>query len=203
MEALERFVNDDDGQLPTLAKVALAHAQLETIHPFLDGNGRVGRLVIALMLHNDGVLRQPLLYLSLYLKQHRSEYDRLLELVRTEGDGDAWLDFVLLGVIETADAAVDTAGRLLSLFREDAERIRGLGRAAANALRVFDALRARPVTTVNDLASRAGVAYPTAARAVAALEKTGITREITGRNRNRVYVYERYLDLLNEGAEPL
>ena len=202
MAALERFLHDGQ-QHGALVKAALAHVQFETIHPFLDGNGRVGRLLIALLLHHDGVLRQPLLYLSLYFKQHRGEYYRLLDAVRTEGDWEAWLDFFLEGVRETAAGAVQTAHLLLDLFRTDAERIRGLGRAAANALRVFDALRARPVATLKDLANRTGIAFPTAARAVDALERLGIVREITGRRRNRVFAYGRYLDVLNEGAEPL
>lgn len=201
MGSLERFMHDTQAPVGTLVRAALAHVQFETIHPFLDGNGRVGRLLIALLLHNEGTLRQPLLYLSLYFKRHRQEYYRLLDLVRTDGDWEAWLDFFLDGVLETATGAVETAHRLLDLFQTDAERTRSLGRAAANALRVFDALRARPVTTINDVAVRTGVAYPTAARAVAALEGLGIVSEITGRSRDRVYVYDRYLSVLSEGAE--
>jgi len=202
MAELERFLHDGQ-QHGALVKAALAHVQFETIHPFLDGNGRVGRLLIALLLHHDGVLRQPLLYLSLYFKQHRAEYYRLLDAVRAEGDWEVWIDFFLEGVRETAAGAVQTAHRLLDLFRSDAERIRGLGRGAANALRVFDTLRARPVATLKDLADRAGVAFPTAARAADALQRLGIVRELTGRRRNRVFAYGRYLDVLNEGAEPL
>lgn len=203
MATLERFMHDDDGRHGALVKAALAHVQFETIHPFLDGNGRVGRLLIALLLHHDGVLRQPLLYLSLFFKQHRAEYYRLLDSVRTEGDWEAWLDFFLEGVLQTARGAVDTAHALLDLFREDADRIRGLGRAAAGALRVFDVLRARPVATITDLAARAGVSYPTAARAVEALERLGVVRELTGRRRDRVFAYAHYLDILNEGGEPI
>lgn len=202
MSELERFLHHEDLPFSALVKAALAHVQFETIHPFLDGNGRIGRLLIALLLHHDGVLRQPLLYLSLYFKQHRDEYYRLLDVVRREGDWEAWIDFFLEGVEATATGAVDTAHRLVELFRDDAARIRGLGRAAANALRVFDALRARPVATVNDLAARADVSYPTAARAVAALQGLGIVREITGRSRGRVFAYGRYVEILNEGAEP-
>ncbi len=202
MAELERFLHDDAAP-GTLVKAALAHVQFETIHPFLDGNGRVGRLLIALVLHHEGVLRQPLLYLSLYLKRHRAEYYRLLNAVRFTGDWEAWLDFFLEGVAETATGAVDTAHRLLALFRQDAERIRGLGRAAANALRVFEALRRRPVADIDRLAQRIDVAYPTAARAVEALVKLGILVEITGRRRGRVFAYRRYLAILEEGTEPL
>ena len=171
--------------------------------PLPHGNGRIGRLLIALVLHQEGVVRQPLLYLSLYFKQHRAEYYRLLDVTRRDGDWEAWIDFFLEGVQITASGAVDTAHRPLALFRDDAERAQGLGRAAANALRVFDALRARPVATINDLAERSGVSYPIAARAVAALQKLDIVHEITGRSRDRVFAYRRYVEMLNEGGEPL
>jgi len=203
MASLERSIHAADDGLPALVKAALAHAQFETIHPFLDGNGRVGRLLISLMLFDAGVLGQPLLYLSYYFKQHRDEYYRLLDTVRAEGDWEAWLDFFLEGVEITAGSAMDTAHRLLALFRDDAARVQTLGRAAANALRVFDALRDRPLATLNDLTERTGASYPTVARAVEALENLGIVREITGRKRERVFAYMRYLDILNEGTEPL
>lgn len=200
MAALERFLHD--GQAPgALVKAALAHAQFETIHPFLDGNGRVGRLLIALILHHEGVLRQPLLYLSLYLKQQRAEYYRLLDAVRSTGDWEAWLDFFLDGVHQTAGGAVETAQRLFALFQDDRARVQALGRQAGNVLRVFEALRARPLATIGSLCERAGLAFPTAARAVAALERLGIVREITGRKRERVFAYGGYLSLLNEGGE--
>jgi len=155
------------------------------------------------MLFDAGVLDQPLLYLSLYFKQHRDEYYRLLGTVRSEGEWEAWLDFFLEGVTSTAGAAVQTAHRLLALFDEDAARVRTLGRAAANALRVFDAFRARPLATLPALTEQTGASYPTVARAVEALENLGIVREITGRKRERVFAYVRYLDILNEGTEPL
>lgn len=203
MGALERFIHEDATALPALVKAATAHVQFETIHPFLDGNGRVGRLLIALILHEAQVLRQPLLYLSLYFKQHRAEYYRLLDTVRRDGDWEAWLDFFLEGVAQTAGSAVDTAHRLLALVREDAEHIQALGRSAANALRIFGALRARPVANISDLAARTGVSYPTAAKTVEALATLGIVRELTGRRRDRVFTYDRYLAILNEGTEPL
>ena len=202
MAALERFLHDPAAP-GTLVKAALAHVQFETIHPFLDGNGRVGRLLIALILHHDGALRQPLLYLSLYFKQHRAEYYRQLDAVRTTGDWEAWLDFFLEGVTETATAAVDTAHRLLAMFQSDAARIQGLGRASTSALRVFDALRRRPVSDIDHLARETHVAYSTAARAVEALVALGIVRELTGRRRNRAFAYDRYLATLSEGAEAL
>jgi len=203
MASLEIFIHAPDDGLPALVKAALAHVQFETIHPFLDGNGRVGRLLISLMLFDAGVLGQPLLYLSYYFKQHRDEYYRLLSTVRSEGNWEAWLDFFLEGVESTAGSAVETAHRLLALFRDDAARVRALARAAANAKRVFDALRDRPLANLNALTERTGVSYPTVARAVEALETLGIVREITGRKRERVFAYTRYLALLNEGTEPL
>ena len=203
MASLERFIHAADDGMPTLVEAALAHVQFETIHPFLDGNGRVGRLLISLLLFDAGVLGQPLLYLSYYLKQHRAEYYRLLDTVRASGDWEAWLDFFLEGVEVTAGSAVETAHRLLALFRDDAARVRTLGRAASGAMRVFDALRDRPLATLNALTERTGASYPTVARAVEALENLGIACEITGRKRERVFAYTRYLAILNEGTEPL
>lgn len=199
MGALERFLHEPYAG-GALIKAALAHVQFETIHPFLDGNGRVGRLLIALILHNEGVLRQPLLYLSLYFKQHRDQYYQLLNTVRAEGDWEAWIDFFLQGVNETATGAVDAAQRMVAVFQRDAEQVRGLGRSAANALRIFDAVRRRPVTNVDYLARETHVAYPTAARAVEALVQLGILRELTGRRRGRIFAYDRYLAILHEGG---
>lgn len=199
MAALERFLHDGH-RLPSLVRAGLAHAQFETIHPFLDGNGRVGRLLIALMLHDAHVLRQPLLYLSLYLKQHRADYYRLLDAVRREGDWEAWLEFFLEGVALTAGAAVETAQRLLELFSTDQ---RSLANASPSVARVFGALRAKPLATINDLSARASVSFPTAARAVEVLTAAGVVRELTGGRRNRVFAYDRYLSILSEGTEPL
>lgn len=203
MAALEQFLHDEQTPYSPLTRAALAHLQFETIHPFLDGNGRIGRLLIALILYHDQVLSQPLLYLSLYLKKHRSGYYELLDSVRQTGRWEAWLDFFLEGVLSTATSAVDTAHQLIRLFEADAKKIQALGRAAANILRVFDALRQRPVATINDLATRTGISYPTVARATEALRELNIVREITGRQRDRVFAYQAYLDILNEGTEPL
>jgi len=202
MASLELFMHDPAAP-GALIKAALVHVQFETIHPFLDGNGRVGRLLIALLLHHDGVLRQPLLYLSLYFKQHRTEYYRLLDAVRASGDWEAWLDFFLQGVADTGAAAVDTAHRLLALFEADAQAIRDVGRVAGNVLRVYDVLRRRPVATVDYLAVASEVPYATTARAVATLTEMGLLRELTGRRRGRVFAYDRYLAILSEGAQPL
>jgi len=200
---LEQFLHAPEPR-PALISAALAHLQFETIHPFLDGNGRVGRLMIALILHDAGVLRQPLLYLSLHFKQHRDEYYRHLDQVRLTGDWEAWLDFFLEGVAATASAAMATAHRLLALFREDEERLNaGKRSATASTLRAFNALRARPVTNIQQLSRRAGVTFATGAKAMEVLVTAGIARELTGGRRNRVFAYERYVGILSEGAEPL
>lgn len=203
MTQLERFIHDEHTPYPTLVKAALAHVQFETIHPFLDGNGRIGRLLIALLLHHGGVLTRPLLYLSLYFKKNRDEYYRLLDLVRSDGDWEAWLDFFLEGVEQTADGAVNTARRLVTLFKEDEERIRGLGRAAMTAAVVFGAFRSRPLLTINEVCKRSGATFPSASKAIDNLVKLGIVREITGRHRNRIFSYDRYLTILSEGTERL
>ena len=203
MAALERFLHDEHTPYPGLLRAALAHVQFETIHPFLDGNGRIGRLLIAFILHHDGVLSQPLLYLSLYFKQHRAEYYRLLGTVRQSGDWEAWLDFFLEGVGQTAAGAVDTAKDLVALFEEDRRRVQALGRIGATTLRVLDALCQRPLATLNQVRDRTGLSFPSAAKGMEALVGLEIARELTGHRRNRVFAYDRYLSILSEGTEPL
>jgi Fic family protein len=203
MGALERFLHDEANRLPVLIKAALAHAQFETIHPFLDGNGRVGRLLIALVLHEERILQEPLLYLSLYLKQHRDDYYRLLDRVRTHGDWESWVDFLLDGVAETAEGAVGTVHLLRAVFEEDEARVHGEGRKASSLLRLLAALRARPLTTITDLSRRSGLSFPTAAAGAEKLVDLGIARELTGRERHRIFGYGRYLAILGEGGEPL
>jgi Fic family protein len=203
MAALERFLHDDKDGLPILIKAALAHVQFETIHPFLDGNGRLGRLLIAMLLHHGGLLSQPLLYLSLYFKQHRAVYYQHLDRVRANGDWEAWLDFFLEGVEQTALGAVNTAQRLVSLFNEDVQRVQGKGRGISNMLRVLAVLKQRPLLTIGEVCRNTSMNFPAASRAMHALVQTGIARELTGQRRNRVFVYTNYLDILNEGGEPL
>lgn len=203
MADLERFLHGEGNPYPVLVKAALAHVQFETIHPFLDGNGRIGRLLIAFILHHDKLLSQPLLYLSLYFKQYRNEYYRLLNQVRTEGDWEAWLDFFLEGVAHTATNAVETAKRLLSLFRQDEQKIQTAGRGASTALRVFRVMCERPLVNLNQVCARTGLSFPVATRAMQILERLGLVREITGRQRNRVFAYQDYLNILSEGTEAL
>ncbi|WP_353617934.1 Fic family protein [Synechococcus sp. CCY 0621] len=202
MAELERFIHADD-DLHVLVKAALAHVQFETIHPFLDGNGRLGRLLIVLMLVDGGILRQPLLYLSLFFKQHRSRYYELLDEVRQQGDWEAWIAFFLEGVESTAAAAVDSAHRLLDLFRSDEMKLTGLGRSGTSLRQVYASLRQRPLIGIPQLAARAQVSFPTAAKAMERLVALGIAREVTGGRRNRVFAYDAYLAILGEGAEPL
>jgi Fic family protein len=201
MSALETFIHGDD-YTPILIKAAMAHVQFETIHPFLDGNGRVGRLLVSLMLHDAGVLQQPLLYLSLYFKQNRADYYHLLDSVRTTGDWEAWIEFFLLGVNTTATAAVSTAHQLNALFIADQKRVLDNQRNANGLYQIFVALKHRPICTVESLAHSASVSFPTANAALKRMTELGIVREITGRARNRVFAYDAYIKTLNEGAEP-
>lgn len=201
MAALERFLHAEDDGLPVLVRAGLAHVQFETIHPFLDGNGRVGRLLITFLLCHAGVLREPLLYLSLYLKQHRSTYYELLDRVRREGDWEAWLAFFLDGVRETAEGAVATAQRLAAMFQEDRQKLEATGRRAGSALRVHEALKARPILSLPGICEATGLSFPAAASAMELLVEYGIARELTGKRRNRLFVYDRYLASLSEGTE--
>jgi len=203
MGNLERFIHSKKDAPPILLKAALAHVQFETIHPFLDGNGRVGRLLITLLLCAEGVLREPLLYLSLYFKQNRDDYYRLLNRVRKDGDWEAWVRFFLDGVCETADGAVKTAQRLVKMFDKDRARIQEKGRAAGSALRVHEAMIKRPVASMGEAAKWTGLSVPTVSSSLMLLVKLGIARELTGRQRNRLYSYDRYMAILNEGTEPL
>lgn len=201
--ALERFIHDDPVRTSPVLKAALAHVQFETIHPFLDGNGRVGRLLITLLLCAEGVLKDPMLYLSLYFKEHRAEYYAHLTAVRETGDWEAWIEFFANGVRETASAAVDTAQRLVSLFARDRERVLMSGRTANSLLRVFDALRERPIPTAATLSERGAVSLPTANRMLAQLQTLGIAAELTGRKRDRLFSYAEYVRILSEGTTPL
>jgi Fic family protein len=203
LDALERFIHEDGSQLPALIKAGLLHVQFETIHPFLDGNGRIGRLLVTLYLCVNGVLRKPLLYLSLYLKTHRADYYRLLQEVRENGNWEAWLDFFLAGVAETANQAFEAATRIVDLFKEDRERITNESDRAGSALRIHDLFQQNPFLTSNQLVQKTGLSAPTVNAALADLEKMGIVEEITGRKRGRVFSYQRYLAILSEGTDPL
>ena len=200
MSDLERFIHDDSDDLPVLIKAALGHLQFETIHPFLDGNGRVGRLLITLILCQAGVLNEPLLYLSLYFKEYRDEYYRLLDAVRQDGDWEAWIEFFLRGVEQTANGAVSTARRLVEVFAADRDVIQAQGRRAGSALRVYTALTSRPVLSLSATAERTGLSFPGASDGMRLLTDLGIVRELTGKKRNRVYAYDLCLAILGEGT---
>jgi Fic family protein len=181
----------------------MSHVQFETIHPFLDGNGRLGRLLITLLLCVEGALSEPLLYLSLYFKTHRDIYYDLLQRVRLEGDWEAWTSFFLEGVIETAEQAVHTAQRIMRLFADDRTRIESMGQAAGNVARVHSYLQNRPVLEIPRASKEIGVSQPTITSALKRLEEIGVVREITGKARDRIYVYQAYLDILEEGTQPI
>lgn len=203
LAALEAFMHEDESRLPALIKAGLLHVQFETIHPFLDGNGRIGRLLVTLYLCAHGVLRRPLLYLSLYLKAHRADYYRLLQEVRERGAWEPWLEFFLDGVAETAGQAFDAATRIVDLFKADRERITGQSERAGSALRVHELLQQHPFVTAGQLVERTGLTMPTVNATLADLERLGIVTEVTGRKRGRVFGYQGYLAILNEGTDPL
>ena len=202
MAALERFLHATNDGLPVLIRAGLAHVQFETIHPFLDGNGRVGRLLITLLLCHASVLHEPLLYLSLYFKQHRTAYYDLLNNVRRTGDWESWLAFFIDGVRTTAEGAGSTSRRLSHLFAADRTAIeQRFGRRAGSALRVYGALTEQPVLSLPSASTRTGLAFRTTASAMELLVDQGIAREITGKRRGRLFVHDRYLAILNEGTE--
>lgn len=200
---LERFMHEDQSKLPALIKAGLLHVQFETIHPFLDGNGRIGRLLVTLYLCVNEVLRTPLLYLSLYLKTHRADYYRLLQEVREKGNWEAWLDFFLTGVAETANQAFDAATRIVSLFKEDRDLITAASDRAGSALRIHELFQQNPFLTASQLVVRTGLSAPTVNAALADLQRIGVVAEVTGRKRGRVFGYQRYLAIISEGTEPL
>jgi len=200
LDNLESFLHD--ARTPVVVRAALAHVQFESIHPFLDGNGRVGRLLITLMLCAEGVLKEPMLYLSLYFKTRRPQYYDLLQSVRDRGEWESWIEFFLSGLIETANEAVATAREILGVFEQDRTHIRSLGRPAASMLRVHDVLQRRPVIGVAVASRELKLSYPTIMKALTNLQQHNIVREITGRRRGRLFAYSRYLDILNRGTEP-
>ena len=201
--AFERFLHTDDPAMPPLIRAGLAHVQFETIHPFLDGNGRVGRLLITLMLCEAGALREPILYLSLFLKSRRDDYYRLLQEVRQAGGWEAWMEFFLTGVAETGEQAADTARELMALFDADRLAIRDFGRSATSVLRVHELLQRRPIVTIQAASKQLGLSLPTVGKALELMGAAGIVREMTGKRRHRVFAYSRYLSLLDQGTEPL
>jgi Fic family protein len=203
MGALEKFLHGDPVETPTLLKAALAHVQFETIHPFLDGNGRLGRLLITFLLCAEGALSAPILYLSLYFKSHRQEYYDRLQRVRTHGDWEGWVRFFLDGVISTSEEAISTTRRILALFDKTRRDLEKLGRSSASAFRVHEYLQKKPITGVRELAKELKLTYPTVAGALERMKQQRIVKELTGFKRNRVFAYAPYVELLSEGTEPI
>lgn len=201
MGKLELFLHDQQEKTPVLIKAALAHVQFETIHPFLDGNGRLGRLIITLLLCSEKVLKEPMLYLSLYFKTHRQRYYELLNEVRRTGDWEAWLDFFADAVIHTATQAVETAQQLMKLSAEDGQRINGLKRISGSAHLIHKAMLERPMASPNWIQEKTQLSPATVNACLRELERIGIVKEVTGQKRNRLYSYLEYIRIMNEGTE--
>jgi Fic family protein len=205
LDALEKFVHFVPAQrppLPLLVRAGLIHAQFETIHPFLDGNGRVGRLLITFLLCAEGMLGEPVLYLSLYFKKHRQLYYSLLNGTRGDGEGwTAWIDFFLQGVAETATQATSLARRIEGLFAEDRVLVEGLGRSSVSALAVYRHAQRQPIFSINGAAKESGLSFPTVSGAVDRMVDAGLLHEMSGRQRGRLFCYRQYLHLLNEDMQ--
>ena len=199
--ALEKYIHRKD-DLPVLVRAGLLHVQFETIHPYLDGNGRIGRLLITLLLEHWKVLSQPLLYLSLFFKRHRAEYYRLLDLARTEGDFEGWLRFFMEGVGVIAEEAEETIGALFKLVIADRSKVLASRSTSIMGARLFEMLPKNPILTINRVVQLLETTKPTATKAVNTLVESGVLVETTGRRRDRTYSYAAYLDLLRTGTEP-
>ena len=189
--------------MPALVRAALVHVQFESIHPFLDGNGRLGRLLITFLLCADHILIEPTLYLSLYFKTNRNKYYDLLQRVRTHGDWETWVEFFLTGVEETSTQAVRAARDILRLLEQDRSRLEKIGRPAASALRLHHLLERHPLISISVAATKLRLSIPTVASAMEHLQKLRIVEETTGRQRDRLFGYARYLRILEEGTEPM
>ena len=203
LDAFERFIHAETPEYPPLIKAGLLHVQFESIHPFLDGNGRLGRLLITLYLCSQKVLSQPLLYLSLYFKTYRTDYYRLLQQVREQGAWEAWLEFFLQGVATTAGEAFEAGNRIVRLFKTDRERIASTGDRVSSALRIHELMQTSPFITAPKAMERTGLTMPTVNSAISELQRLGVVQEVTGRKRGRVYSYRAFMDILSEGVGPV
>jgi Fic family protein len=203
LDRFERFLHDDKHNLPILVEAGLVHVQFESIHPFLDGNGRLGRLLITLLLCAKGALTEPLLYPSLYLKSNRNQYYDLLQRVRTEGAWESWLAFFIEGVAVAAQEAAETAERTLKLFAKDKERIQKLGRAAPSALQLHQFMQTNPYVRIRTAAKALGLTVPTVTGAVNHLVGLGIVKEVSGKRRDRLFAYSAYVSMVSKGTHPL
>jgi Fic family protein len=203
LDLFEHFLHDEKHKLPVLVEAGLIHVQFETIHPFLDGNGRLGRLLITLLLCAKGTLREPLLYLSLYFKAHRQRYYELFQRVRTEGVWEEWLSFFLEGTETTARQAASAAVQILHLFEADRKKIQTLGRKTASAMLVHGYMQGHPLIKIGPTAKSLKLSIPTITGALESLVRLKIVKEMTGKRRDRLFAYPRYLHILREGTEPL
>ena len=203
LDSLERFLHDEKHQLPLLVMAGLVHVQFESIHPVLDGNGRLGRLLITLLLCAKGALKEPLLYLSLHFKLHRSQYYDRLQRVRTQGAWEEWLEFFLDGVTTTAREAAETATRILRLFAADRRKIQKLGRPAASALQIHEYMQRKPIANIRTMAKTLKLSVPTVTLALNHLVRIGVVEEVTGKRRDRLFTYSRYFNIVSKGTEPL
>ena len=194
---MERFIHDTATDLPPMVKVALTHAQFETIHPFLDGNGRIGRLLIAALFEHWGLLSEPLMYLSGYLKQHQTEYYRRLSAIRTDGDWESWVIFFLEGVTAAAADAEKNIIEVASLVATDRRRLLQSTKAGPASYRLFEMLPMMPRFTIERVRQQLDTSFPTATAAVKVLEYLGIVTEMTGQKKNRSYSYQAYVELLS------
>lgn len=200
LDNFEKFLHDDNVKMPILVRAAIAHLQFETIHPFLDGNGRIGRLLITLMLCNDGILKQPSLYLSLYLKANRQEYYNHLQNVRLTGDFESWIKFFLKGVEETSNIAVMTAKNIMTLFEQDSYAVENCMPCSTATMSIYKYLQKHPITNTTKIKEDCNISLPTIIRNMKHLEYLGIVQEITKKERNKIFIYKKYLEILNDGA---
>jgi Fic family protein len=203
LDKFEKFLHDHEVKLPALIKAALVHVQFETIHPFLDGNGRLGRLLITFLLCVEGVLQKPILYLSLYFKKNRQAYYDHLQSVRETGDWEAWIEFFLTGVIETASQGTQTAQAIIHMLNKDRSLIEKSTKQASTILTIHTYLQRHPISNTTKIKESLNVSLPTVLRSLKTLVDLEIVKEVTGKGRHKVFVYEKYLDVLNKGTEPL
>ena len=201
LDEFEKFIHDKNTNLPVLIKAALIHVQFETIHPFLDGNGRLGRLLITFILCLEGVLKEPILYLSLYFKNHQKEYYEHLQSVRETGDWESWIQFFLKAVIKTSNEACDTANTILKLFRKHEEQIQQSIKSPSSVLVIYNYFKKHPIVMTKEIVKNNRLSLPTVLRNLKTLENIGIVEEVTRKSRHKIFVYKEYLDILNKGTQ--
>lgn len=202
LHAFEKFLHSH-AKIPALVKAALAHVQFETIHPFLDGNGRLGRLLITFILCVEGILKEPLLYLSLYFKANRELYYQHLQSVRKTGNWESWIEFFLQGVTDTATQATESAQAILRLFASDRKTIESSGKSNTSVVAIHEHFQKHPISNTTSIKDACRVSLPTVIRSLSILESFGIISEITGKDRHKIFTYGKYLEILSKGTEPI